>query len=134
MKGIKGERKCFGMRSPFDNILTRAGIKYQGTRSTNGYQKAPWYMYGTEPGDEEVDLDTLFKHMLANGWATREDLDGNPRKFPETGTAHGGKEYESYELETRHRGVLHTIQFVKFHYPKKPAKDFISVNEITYPG
>lgn len=133
MKGIKGERKCYGMRSPFDHILTRAGISYLGTRMTNGYQKAPWYIYGTAPGDEEVDLDELLKYMLANGWTIQNDLDGEQRKFPQTGEARGGKEWKSYEIERNVGGGLHTMQFVSYHHPKKPAKDFISVNEITYP-
>lgn len=133
MKGIKGERKCYGILSPFDHILTRAGLSYQGTRMTNGYQKAPWYMYGTDAGDEAPDLEELFKNMLATGWKIRNDLDGNQKSFPSTGEARGGKEWESYELETERNGVLHTIHFVKFHYPKKPAKDYVSVNEITYP-
>lgn len=134
MKGIKGERKCYGMKSPFHNAFIRAGIQYQGTRSTNGYQKAPWYIYGTQPAAEQPDLTELFDHLLNTGWKIRDDLDGKRLPFPETGKARGDQAYESYQLECYHQGVLRTLHIVKHTYAKKPAKDYISLNEITYPG
>ena len=49
MKGILGERKAYGQRSPLDALFTSAGVPYRGTRTTNGYQKAPWYLYESYP-------------------------------------------------------------------------------------
>lgn len=133
MKGIKGERKCYGIKSPFHSILNGAGIKYQGTRSTNGYGKAWWYIYGTNPGDEFPDFAQLLGALMRAGWKPRNDLDGKLMAFPETGTARAGDTYESYNLETERAGVLHTLHIVAYTNVKKPARNHISVNEITFP-
>lgn len=134
MKGIKGERKCYGIKSPFHALFSAAGIKYQGTRSTNGYQKAAWYIYGTDPGDEFPDFAKFFGQLMQKGWSIRDDLDGNQVQFPELGEARGGATYESYNLDTEHNGSLHTLHIVAYTYMKKPARNYISLNEITYPG
>lgn len=133
MKGIKGERKFYGIKSPFHSLYAAAGIKYQGTRGTNGYQKAPWYIYGTDPGAEFPDFAEFFGALMRKGWKVRNDLDGNIRRFPECGTARGGAEYESFNLEIERNGALHTLHLVAYTYAKKPVRNYISLNEITYP-
>ena len=134
MKGIKGERKAYGIKSPMHRLLTTAGIDYQGTRLTNGYQRAHWYIYGTEPNEIQPDLAHVCAELEAAGWRRRNDLDGNPMAFPERGTRRGDGHWQSFSLETYINSVLHTIQLVSTTYEKKPARNHISVNEITYPG
>lgn len=134
MKGIKGERKCYGIKSPFHSLFAAAGIQYQGTRSTNGYQKAPWYIYGTDPGAEFPDFAEFFGALMRKGWKVRNDLDGKLMAFPERGTKRGGDTYESFQLETKHNGALHTLHLIAFTNEKKPARNHICLNEITYPS
>ena len=133
MKGIKGERKCYGIKSPFHALYATAGIKYQGTRSTNGYQKAPWYMYGTDAGAEFPDFSKFFSLLMSKGFTVRNDLEGQQMAFPSRGEARGGATYESFDLEIERNGVLHTLHIVAYTYAKKPARNYIALNEITYP-
>lgn len=133
MKGIKGERKCYGIKSPFHALFEAAGIRYQGTRSTNGYGKAWWYIYGTNPGDAFPDFSQFFSTLMSKGWAIRNDLEGNVMRFPERGEARGGATYESFNLDIERNGTLHTLHVIAYTYAKKPARNYISVNEITYP-
>lgn len=134
MKGIKGERKYYGIRSPFHSLYAAAGIKYLGTRGQNGYQKAPWYIYGTDPGTEFPDFAEFFGALMRAGWKPRKELDKDTlQAFPATGERRGGGQYESYNLEIEHKGALHTLHVLATTYPKKPARNYISVNEITYP-
>lgn len=133
MKGIKGERKYYGIKSPFHALYVAAGIKYLGTRGQNGYQKAPWYIYGTDAGAEFPDFAEFFGSLMRKGWKPRNDLEGKLQAFPAVGTARGGSEYESYHLEIERNGALHTLHVISYTYPKKPARNYIAVNEITYP-
>lgn len=132
MKGIKGERKCYGMFSPLHGLLKACHLKYEGTRMSNGYYKSPWYMYGSEPGEGKADAAELVKSLQRNGWVLRADLDGNEVRYPQTGTARGGAAWESYQLEKDFPSGLHTINIVNYVYEKKPARNHVSFNQITY--
>lgn len=134
MKGIKGERKYYGIKSPFHALYTAAGIMYQGTRGTNGYQKAPWYMYASNPTPELPDVPGFINKLLAKGWKLRDDLDGNTVQYPLRGQAGAGAVTECYNLETYHKGVLHTMHLIAYTYAKKPERNYVNLGEITYPG
>jgi hypothetical protein len=134
MKGIKGERKYYGIKSPFHALYVAAGVMYQGTRGTNGYQKAPWYMYESAPKAELPDVLALVDSLMKAGWKLRNDLDGNPQSFPKKGVKSGGATTECFELETYHQGVLHTMHLIAYQYAKKPERNYVALGEITYPG
>lgn len=134
MKGIKGDRRCYGMHSPLHSTLIHFDIQYDGTRMSNGYQKSPWYMYSSIPGAELPDMEQVIAALFKKGWTWYIScLDDKPQQGPERGTARGGKNWESYKLEKQFPNGLHTIQFVVYRHDKKPEqKDFVSVNHITY--
>jgi hypothetical protein len=133
MKGIKGERKCYGIKSPFHSTFVRHGIKYQGARSTNGYQKSPWYIYGTDAGADQPDITLMLGELMSLGWKVRNDLDGKLMSFPSTGNKGEAATYECYDMETEVGKTLHTLNIVVMSYHNKPSKNYISVNEITFP-
>lgn len=145
MKGIKGERKCYGMHSPLHKLFIAHKVPYAGTRGTNGYQKAPWYIYETEAG-KPADIEEMAKAMLGAGYELDKGIeceDGSyihggfePKKQPETGSCYRpkGKTYVSYTFRKHTPGRIDSVQIVNYTHEGKPEKNDTHINHIVYLG
>lgn len=146
MKGIKGERHVFGVTSPEHKIFKGLGFEYSGTRTTNGYQKAPWWMYDTPKG-EPVDTEILIAALIAAGFKHREPSEwdkealalqtaGKPW-YPEIHNHSKAFETRTWNFQRGGDGkrVLETIYVTSRHYHKRGDKlDFSHLGQMYYPG
>lgn len=119
MKGILGERKAYGQHSPQHSLFVKAGVPYRGTRTSNGYQKAPWYLYQSYPGSQLIDLDAFEKQLLAAGFYVPDD------------NRHSGPNARHYHRDTAgtQGESLHVVNYV---FEKKPAKNYSHIGHIFF--
>lgn len=133
MKGLKGERRAYGITSPLDNILENAGLKYQGSRIGRDTKK-PTMMYETDRGSP-ADLEALDKVLLKQGYKYHTDLDGNTETYPETGVPGRGQRYAMYRYEKRAKdGIVCEVLWIvtRFYDAGKGKKDYTSFDHIFY--
>lgn len=124
MKGILGERKAYGQRSPLDALFTSAGVPYRGTRTTNGYQKAPWYLYESYPGDGGlIDLASFEAKLVKKGYYRRVDDEVDEVDRP------GGCKVTVrwYYKDNCINQTGESLMFANYVYPKKPERNYAHI-------
>lgn len=134
MKGLKGERRAYGITSPLESILLNAGFFYKGSRIQRD-SKTPWIMYETDRG-MPAELEELDAALLKQGYVHATDLDGNTVAFPESGVPGRGQRYTTYRYEKRggpDNYVVETLYVVtRFYDAGKGKKDYTSFDHIFY--
>lgn len=133
MKGLKGERRAYGITSPLDSILLNAGFFYSGSRLQRD-SKLPWIMYETDRGSP-ADLEELDKELLKQGYVQRPDIDGNLVSYPTEGVPGRGQRYHQYLYEKAGKdGIVHEVLYVttRFYDAGKGKKDYTSFDHICY--
>lgn len=138
MKGMKGERKAYGITSLLDGMLAEAGFNYQGTRMGRDTKK-PWIMYETDRG-EPADLQELDAALIKQGYVHyQSEMDDEPDQYPMTGSYGGrggvGNRYEQYRYMKRGRdGIVSEVLYVttRFYEAGKGKKDYTNFEQIYY--
>ena len=134
MKGLKGERRAYGLISPLDAQLRAHGLKYKGSRIQRD-NKLPWIIYESDKGSP-VDLEAVDEMLLKQGYVHATDLDGKTEKYPQQGGHLKGQGYTHYRYEKRggpHDYVVETIYLTTRNYVAgKGKKDFTNFEHIFY--
>ncbi len=133
MRGVKGERKAFGLKSPLDGLLENVDLDYKGTRIGRDTKK-PWIMYETDRGVvvDHADLDASLQKL---GYVQRPDMDGNPVQYPTEGVPGRGQRYAQHLYEKRAKdGIVSEVLYLttRFYDAGKGKKDFTSFEQIYY--
>ena len=133
MKGLKGERRAYGITSPLHHLLEDAGFDYKGSRIQRD-SKTPWVMYQTDKG-EPADLEALNDALLKLGYVQRPDMDGEPVQYPTEGVPGRGQRYLQYLYEKRGADdIVNEVLYLTTHFydAGKGKKDITSLDHIFY--
>jgi hypothetical protein len=133
MKGLKGERRAYGLTSPLHIYLRDAGLSYKGSRIQRD-SKQPWIMYEGERGNP-ADLEALDKVLLKQGYEHHRDLDGETEVYPANGVPGRGQRYTQYRYQKAGKdGIVHEVLYVttRFYDAGKGKKDYTSFDHIIY--
>jgi hypothetical protein len=133
VKGLKGERRAYGLTSPLDSILLNAGFFYKGSRFGRDTKK-PSIMYETDRGCP-AELEEFDNELLNQGYEHHRDLDGETEVYPQHGVPGRGQHYTMYRYEKRgsNRNVSEVLYVItRFYDAGKGKKDYTSFDHIFY--
>lgn len=133
MKGLKGERKAYGITGPLEELLDDAGLDYKGSRIGRDTKK-PWIMYAS-PRGEPVDLEALDAALLGQGYVHYVGYDEEPEVYPQHGVPGRGQRYTQYRYQkSAPDGLVCEVLYVttRFYDAGKGKKDYTEFDQIYY--